>query len=55
MKKIIIRTLASVTLLCLTLQNANAQTKASAPYPLSRVTLVTHSSPGGVVTCSCVT
>ena len=39
--------LLSLGLLCAALQSAIAQTKPAVAYPHSRVTLVTHSSPGG--------
>ena len=37
----------SLVLLCATATAARAQTDAKPPYPVERVTLVTHSSPGG--------
>ena len=39
--------LLSLSLLCGAIPFAHAQAKATVPYPHSRVTLVTHSSPGG--------
>ncbi len=48
-KHFISKLVTGLLFICVTLQAAQAQTqtKASVPYPLSRVTLVTHSSPGG--------
>ncbi len=42
-----IRTLATLALLVATLPFARAQSDVKVAYPQSRVTLVTHSSPGG--------